>query len=992
MISDPVVRTTVLLCLSLLPGGMRWWSARTLIPLLDDPVLPERLAAHRRRNLVGLWFVLAAVMVLGGVRDLLWTMPIVIGGRLLAGYPIRRALYDEHWSVATYVVTMFRLWLAVAGFWLSLAAAPAIAGASGSLDWVVALVVGTLLISWNRRYADVFRWLVRAQPFPDGPLLARCQAIAEASRAKRPRFELVDFRGGAIANALALSSLRGSSVLYTDTLLRLLDADETVAITAHEVAHLEYYDTARLQKIRDVTLALIAGATCASLLPRLIPDLPLLMLATFWGVAFVATLAWMARDKQKNETASDLRAVELCANPDALIRALTKVYTFSRVPRRFSVETERAASHPSLARRIRAIRAAAGVAQPETPQEPAIVRGSDGHTVITFESDRLHWQEHEGATHVLSYAHLTELRVLARPSGGTRLIALERGGRRWEARLDATEAARAQAILDRVDVRLAEPVVPPRTTPLLQAAVAGVAICAMWVGHILLAVIALGAAIRSAATFFAAAGAAALGASVLVARQAIATGEVTDAWPATGLAVLGVALIVGAWRKREEDRHPLVNVGVAVLALLVLTSLSAIAVRGGGAVGLNQASLAIPSAAVLPLALAAALTLRPRRAWRLAAIPIALVGVMVGIVGSGSFLYAFGRDPFLVTERALPIETVTSTPSADFTIPAMVSDLRLSPSGRQIALLKHAVGTGVVTSVSVATTSTFSIGAPGSEFVPLSANDVLFQDDQRLLTLTIAGTDAVLRQVTLPSHTVAWERQIPNLHNARLSYRSGTQRWIVTGMSLDGRLVAVEASVGGTDVQRREWNIADQPGWPDAWAVDGDSVLVAQRQFDLEGLSWTLLFMLDHMQTRLTRITPNGTSKIAASQLDTSCSDRAFDAARLACLAFDGTRTHLVSVDPAGVPQPIGSLKGHFVSYRPTRDGWLSGWLTSGRWLNSTQLAVNVVSGRAIAIPRELRADELTVVGGTAGVLSHSGLTTRVRLYRLNSESLITNH
>ena len=984
MISDPVVRTTALLCVCLLPVAMRWWSARSLIPRLDDPLLPERLAAHRRRNLIGLWFALVAVIVLGSVRDLLWTMPVVMAGRLVAGYPIRRALYDEHWSFATYVGTMSRLWAATAGFWLSIAAAPLVAGAAGSLDWVVAAVLATLLFCWNSRYAEVFRWLVRVQPVPDGPLLLRFQSIADASRAKRPRFELVDFRGGAIANALALSSLRGSSVLYADTLLRLLDADESVAITAHEIAHLEYYDTARLHKIRLITLALIGGGACASLLPRLIPDLTLLMLGAFWGVAFVATLAWMARDKQKNETASDLRAVELCGNPEALIRALTKVYAFSRVPRRFSSETERAASHPSLARRIRAIRAAGGVPQAQTLQEPAIVRGTDGHTVITFESDRLHWQETEGATHVLSYTHLTELRVQAWPSGGTRLIALERGGRRWEAALDDTEAARAQATLDRVDVRLAEPVVPPRTTPLMQAAVAGVAICAMWVGHILLAVLAFGAAIRSAATFFAAAGAAALGASTLVARQAMATGEITDAWPAAGLAVLGVALIAGAWRKPEEDRNRLVNVGVAALALLVVTSLAAIAIRGGGVVGLNQASLAIPSAAVLPLALAAALTLRRRRAWRLAAIPIALVGVMIGIAGSGSFLYAFGRDPFLMTERALPIEILSGTPTADFTIPAMVSDMRLSPSGRRIALLKHPVGAGVVTSVSVVSTSTFSVGAPGSEFAPVRANDVLFLDDQRLLTLSIAGTDTVLRQVTLPAQAVDWEQQIRNVHIARLAYRSTAQRWVVTGMSLEGRLVAVEGAAGGADVQRREWSIADQPGWPDAWAVDGDSVLVAQRQFDLEGLSWTMLFMLDHMQTRLTRITPNGTSRIAASQLDTSCSDRAFDAARLACMAFDGTRTHLLSVDPTGVPQPIGSLKGHFVSYRPTRDGWLSGWLTSGRWLNSTQLAVDVVSGRAVAIPHELRADELTVVGGTAGVLSHSGMSTRVRLYRLN--------
>jgi hypothetical protein len=204
-------------------------------------------------------------------------------------------------------------------------------------------------------------------------------------------------------------------------------------------------------------------------------------------------------------------------------------------------------------------------------------------------------------------------------------------------------------------------------------------------------------------------------------------------------------------------------------------------------------------------------------------------------------------------------------------------------------------------------------------------------------------------------------------------------------MSLEGRLVAVDASVGSADLRRREWNIADQAGWPDAWAIDGDNVLVAQRQFDLDGLSWTLLLMFDRMQTRLTRITPTGTSKIAASQLDTSCSDHAFDTARLVCLAFDGTRTHVLAVDSTGDPQPIGSLSGHFVSYRATRDGWVSGWLTSGRWASSTQLAVDLASGRAVAIPREWRADELTAAGDVAGVLSRTGTSaSRVRLFRLN--------
>src|SRR5262249_15649835 len=139
----------------------------------------------------------------------------------------------------------------------------------------------------------------------------------------------------------------------------------------------------------------------------------------------------------------------------------------------------------------------------------------------------------------------TELRVHASTSRGTRLVALERGGRRWEATLDAAAAARAQTILDRVDGRLAEPVARIHAMPLLQAAGAIVAISAMGVGHVVVAIVAIGASTRSAAAFFAAAGAGALGAAGVVARQGIATGDNDGAWPAVLLAVFGVALLAG---------------------------------------------------------------------------------------------------------------------------------------------------------------------------------------------------------------------------------------------------------------------------------------------------------------------------------------------------------------------------------------------------------------------------------------------------------------
>jgi hypothetical protein len=355
---------------------------------------------------------------------------------------------------------------------------------------------------------------------------------------------------------------------------------------------------------------------------------------------------------------------------------------------------------------------------------------------------------------------------------------------------------------------------------------------------------------------------------------------------------------------------------------------------------------------------------------------------MVGIAGSGTFLYAFGRDPFLVAGPEVQIEPLTGEPIADFTLPGMASDLRLSPGGRTIAVMRHSMAVGVVTS--------FSVGSPGSAFTTIGASDLLFLDDERVLTLGVDGVDTVVREVRLQPQSVAWERRIANLQAPRLSYRSASRRWLLTGTTFDGHLAAVEPGSGSNDVQRREWPLADPYGWSDGWAIDGDTVLVAQKRFALDGISWTTLLMLDSMRTRLTRITPSRTAELPESQLDTTCSDRVFDSERLVCLAFDGSRTHLLAVDPSGgEPRAIGSVAGRFVSYRPTRAGWLSGWIDSGTWIGASawtsagQVAIDAASGRAVSAGPDLRAEELTVVGRVAGTLTRDASSARVRLYRL---------
>ena len=157
------------------------------------------------------------------------------------------------------------------------------------------------MIAWDRHYSRVLRYLLRCRPLEEGPLLARCRQLATKCSLPGPLFLRADLHGGAVANALALPSLRGNAVLFTETLLERLDEDEIVAICGHELAHFEYYDAARLRRISRATAAIaVAGAAMT-------PVSRLLGLDSIWTYLlwFGALLAVMAFRVQGQAAAGD---------------------------------------------------------------------------------------------------------------------------------------------------------------------------------------------------------------------------------------------------------------------------------------------------------------------------------------------------------------------------------------------------------------------------------------------------------------------------------------------------------------------------------------------------------------------------------------------------------------------------------------------------------------------------------------------------------------
>ena len=174
-----------------------------------------------------------------------------------------------------------------------------------------------------------------------------------------------------------------------------------------------------------------------------------------------------AAKSQQHETESDLRAAALCGDPEALVRGLVKLHLHARIPRRYAVDVERAATHPSLVRRIQAIRAG-GSAAVEQLGAPTVVRSTRAGSWVVLDDARSYWLDGvpEGASpelatlreaassyRAVNYADLVELRVSALGDDRT-LTARARAGDAWSVPIARDDVARVQHTLDIVDLRL----------------------------------------------------------------------------------------------------------------------------------------------------------------------------------------------------------------------------------------------------------------------------------------------------------------------------------------------------------------------------------------------------------------------------------------------------------------------------------------------------------------------------------------------------------
>jgi heat shock protein HtpX len=951
---------------ALAPGLLVWLWGLRLVQSSGDPALPERVHAWRQRSIAAFATGAALLLVLFS-SELTWSLPLLFLAFLAGGFPVRRALFGETWSLAGYLFHVARAVLGFAGFWLLLMAAPALVSWATPREWVTAAVLASVLLAWGLLHDRVLLRLLRAVPLDRPDLEPRLAAIAARSSAPMPRLYVIGPPGGRWANAVALPSTGQPAVAFTRTLQEELEADEIAAIFAHEQAHLEYFDRRRVIRLAAVqaTAVLLGTLGAAAVLPRL--GAATLVVTAGWPLAVSLALVMRLARHQAHEADSDRRAAELCGDPGALARGLVRLHQLALFPRRVELEREQWESHPSLASRLRALRAladqgpeVAGVPSGERPtpslatRPPVALAGAVGGAWLVFETDQAHWLEgvpddtarEPGALRAaarrarsLAYAELVELRLKPRGRDRHALVATDRTGASWTLALAPGEGQSAQSALDGIDERLS----PTSAAPRGYRPVATIVAAAGTIGALL--VLSSAFVPGLVAVFLPHPGPlAALGAGLVVSTFASPPVDVAgllegipSALQIAVLLALGAAALalawVTAWRERAGRTRSAPWVGLLLcLAAAVPLLLIVAPFVTGSALRLHLAARQHPAGAVLLAAAAAALLVNPRGWSRALGVASALLATLILTVASDPFADRFVHDPLWVKQAPGPPPPVALRFLTEHPLPVSTAELRLSSSGRSWLTRGYDRDDdrGAVPRPRLV------VGSVRGVEHAHHALDVALLDDERLLALHESASElALVCGRHDPSGPEEWRLALPTLVSPRLAVDRATGAWQVAGVEpTSGELVRLQGDVAGHSPHEYRWPADDRAGqWlvsagPTAlgvgYAFNEEDVEEPAALADAAGLWWLLAGLSGDVGSRVLALDADGSRPLLDSQLMVQCDEPPPGLTAFVCRAHAGERTSLWSVDPSVRQQRlIGVVAGFAGAPRPAASGGL---------------------------------------------------------------------
>jgi heat shock protein HtpX len=911
-----VLTATALVVSALVPFLFVFLSSRGLLTRLDDPLLPDRLLAHSRRvgpvigGALGTGLVLApsyfpVIVLLGWVSA------------LAGGFRARRAVFDERWGFFSYLDHTLRFWIGLLGSFALTALIPWSMSIAGESALAVGLAVGGLAWLWILAAPFVFRALVRARPLPEPEaeaLSTRFASILERASCPTPALYRAEARGGTWINAFALPAVRRPGVLFTRGFLEALTTRETAAIFAHEVAHLEHFTPRKVLYGRLLAALLVAlpiflwaGPTA-----RLLRGWELL-----WPFAFLIAMILKTAKSRGHEAESDRRALELCADPEALVSGLTKLHALNRISRRWDTAFESVSTHPSLARRLRAIRALS-----RTPREAdfsALFHASDGsRRAVLFDASRVHFLEElppeaeereallarSGRRRSYRYEDLHALRLKT----SRELELKSASGETVRMSVRAEDVAAVEGALDRVDGLLGEtPAAAEPPVARLWSLVLG--LFALLPSPSWVAVALAGAAFArpSFHTLLA------LGVSGLASAAVLPE----PWWRSASLALASIAAILVAARKRNlpPSRREALLAALVPLGLVLISSLSAVPALAS-AIPVMYGSLwasETPSAVVGLIALGAVLLSLPKVGARIGGVLALTAALAVALLGSTRFRERFGGDLFASAGDPVPVEKASLAPIREVRIPGYVSRISISPRGGLAVALASAD--------EEAMDSEYLVETGAGKLETLRALALEYLDEERILFVERSDARAILK-VAVPSDlgSAAVIHPMPLLAGLELDADSSGS-WLVSGYDwVEGSRVLVW---GGLDsVPPEEIRFSSE---------NDETLLAASRQaalaarYDLGAYSYFPFFSSSRLLMELEMQTKEMASiSLGVSLLMPYCFAAALSEPGIYCAVANERRTELFLLSASSSRfEPLGILPGTFHANEAAAEGWL---------------------------------------------------------------------
>lgn len=956
--------------LAMLPAALQLWWGRSFIRTLAEPALAERLLAFRKRRLLVTVTAGAGLVALDSSAAW-WALPVLVFASMVAAYPLRRAMYDETWSLAGYLRFFVGLIVGLWGFWVALAVAPVVIMNAGQGSWSAALLVGSVLAGWNLAYGPLLRALIGATPMPPGPIRDDFEKMVATAQLPPVRLEQVALRGGVLANAMALPSLAGPAVLVSSTLVERLDLWEVRAILAHELAHIEHYTPRRLRRRwLAITALTLVGMTAPLFLETKGPDVGSVM-AILWPIVVLLSIVALQRHRQAHETESDRRAVALCGDAASLMRALEKIHATGLIARRWAVDHERKASHPSLARRLRDIAALAD--EPSPPfQADETVTAVDGSATATFQAERLAWREGTVSEFTLVYGQLSSLRVQAAARTSFVLEAVDRAGRRWTLPLAAGDVSRVQATLDRIDWRLAGPSAddPPVDPAFIRVAAwlcASISACG---GLISLALAALVAAIAPTPALLWASIAAATGGTVLCWIWPTLLPRNVE-WVAFAIPATSAVMAAAAWTNRKRTTFACAPQTAVAYAALAIVALGLAASGGLSAFALRANVTAWPSAVVLPLAAAvmvAAAT--PRPAGAIAAIVLTLLSTALAGLGTRTYVDRAVTDAFVSRDAAMRVPRASDTPQPSWSVSGLpeVEELWVAPHGQTFAYQL----------ASDDSDDAIEVRTEAGVVRRLDGSQAAYVDDETLAVVVSTDTTSLLRVVEIASGRERWHAALPSSPAAFVVEPSG--RWRMLAEAPRGDLVFATALADG-DVRVQRWSRRAGPAAVLSPLLVSDRGLLAIGQrYDTDRVApWfgPVFAAASHAPASAASLWWMGetSTEDVRSALELNCVPNLLEDAAV-CAAFDGVDTHLsritASATPAVGPRVQGKVEFYSDSGAHVR-----------AWLGTEPVIVDATSLAIVRAPRTRDHRPYLVAGSQGAMVSvgTGGGETSARVY-----------